>query len=558
MENKYVTLPERFTERMTALLGDEAVAFFESLKSSRYYGLRRNPLKGAAAAGFFEALKPIPWTGTGYYYEEELRPGKHPYHEAGLYYIQEPSAMAAAEALIPRPGERILDLCAAPGGKSTHAAGFMDQQGLLVCNEIHPARAKILSQNIERMGIANAAVTNMEPAALVPVFREFFDGILVDAPCSGEGMFRKDETAIREWSEDHVKLCAARQDTILDCAAAMLRPGGRIVYSTCTFAPEENEQSVSRFLLRHPEFTVRRPDIADWFSPGRPEWACLREESDHTGVWEDNEGMKLSKSPDADQARILAELKDTVRIWPHKAAGEGHFLALLIKCGDAECAAEAANSETSYSSGRLSGDEFSKAGSQSESALRGKSPAAVTRAAKSAKKKRPDPAAEGISLFEDFCRETLVHADRLLAGRRFLLFGDNLYLAPDELPAIDGLRVLRPGLHVGTLKKGRLEPSHALAMFLHPDEVRESSELGSGDLAARYLRGEAIAEDALLQESLSEDGISREAQPDERCAGESFARRGWVLATADGCSLGWSKAAGGVLKNHYPKGLRKG
>ena len=211
MEN--ISLPEAFVEKMSRLLGDGAGSFFESYERERSFGLRVNPLKaGERLPEFLSGLERIPWSREGFYYPEELRPGKHPLHEAGAYYIQEPSAQACAEALDPRPGERILDLCAAPGGKSTHLAGKMEQKGLLVCNEIHPARAKILSQNIERMGIGNAVVTNMEPAGLVPGFREFFDGIAVDAPCSGEGMFRKDENARLEWSPAQVAVCAARQD----------------------------------------------------------------------------------------------------------------------------------------------------------------------------------------------------------------------------------------------------------------------------------------------------------------------------------------------------------
>ena len=184
-------LPKDFVKKMQRLLGDEAEEFFNSYNEIRRFGLRLNPLKcGDETPEYVSGLKKIPWAKEGYYYGEDMRPGKHPYHEAGLYYIQEPSAMAVAEALDPKPGERILDLCAAPGGKSTHLAGKMGQRGLLVCNEIHPARAKILAQNVERMGIANGVVTNMEPAGLVETFPEFFDGIVVDAPCSGEGMFR--------------------------------------------------------------------------------------------------------------------------------------------------------------------------------------------------------------------------------------------------------------------------------------------------------------------------------------------------------------------------------
>lgn len=246
-------LPEKFLARMQQQLGDEYDEYLRSLQRPRAVALRFNPLKGAIPALPFVG-EPVPWEPMGYYYDPDSRPGLHPYHEAGVYYLQEASAMASAALLEPQPGEIILDLCAAPGGKSTQIAGRMQGQGLLVSNEIHPKRAKILSRNIERLGIGNAVVTGEAPAALADRFPGFFHRIMVDAPCSGEGMFRKEEAAITDWSEENVEMCARRQAEILDCAAAMLRPGGRLVYSTCTFAPQEDEETVEAFLARHPEF----------------------------------------------------------------------------------------------------------------------------------------------------------------------------------------------------------------------------------------------------------------------------------------------------------------
>ena len=468
-------LPEAFAEKMRTLLGEEADDFFNSYEEERRYGLRINPLKcGEQIPEYVQGLNRIPWAKEGFYYDNTMRPGKHPYHEAGVYYIQEPSAMSVAEALEPKPGERILDLCAAPGGKSTHLAGKMAQKGLLVCNEIHPARAKILAQNVERMGIANAVVTNMEPAGLVPVFRGFFDGIVVDAPCSGEGMFRKDENARNEWSPDHVILCANRQDQILDCAAAMLRYGGRIAYSTCTFSPEENEQSVERFLERHPEFHLERPVCAEHFSEGY--------------------------------------IADTVRIWPHKVDGEGHFLALLVK-GEWSERSEAVN------------DSFLMEIKKEKSAKKG---------GKGTGRNAVKGAVPDLGDFYSFCEDMLTDSQWVLNEKRFLTFGENLYLVPQEMPEMNGLKVLRPGLHVGVLKKGRLEPSHALALFLKKENVTRSLEIGSADQAEKYLKGETL--------TIPED---------------QAALKGWVLVTTDGYSLGFGKADRGVLKNHYPKGLRK-
>lgn len=508
-------LPQAFAERMNRLLGEEAQAFFESYDKERRYGLRINPLKGngvrEAVLDAFSGLEPIPWTETGYFYEEEARPGKHPLHEAGAYYIQEPSAMAVAEELEPKPGERILDLCAAPGGKSTQLAGKMGQEGLLVCNEIHPARAKILSQNIERMGIGNAVVLNMAPGELVPFFPGFFDGIVVDAPCSGEGMFRKDETAVQEWSGARVSQCAERQDGILDCAATMVRGGGRIVYSTCTFAPEEDEQAVSRFLSRHPEFTLVRAKGEAFFSPGRPEWA---------------DGN--------------LELKKTVRIWPHKAAGEGHFLAVLKKTGesggDDARGREMAESAGEKTAVRLAGgctkDDFAP-GEKNGRTRREKG--GKDRGGKGREKNGQQEAKreleQMIAAFYAFAEEALSDTERLFSGRKFLAFGDNLYLVPEALPSLNGLKVLRPGLHLGTVKKGRLEPSQALAQFLRADEAKQTAELSTEE-AARYLRGESLSAPEIKE-------------------------KGWTLLTVSGLSAGWAKAVDGVLKNHYPKGLRR-
>ena len=291
---------------MKKLLVAEFDAFAASYDRPRNVGLRRNPQKGAQLALPEFGLTPVPWCADGFYYDAAARPGLSPLHEAGCYYLQEPSAMAPAELLDVQPGMRVLDLCAAPGGKSTQLAAKLAGCGLLVCNEIHPKRAQILAQNIERMGIANTLVLNEHPKNLSPRFDGYFDRVLVDAPCSGEGMFRKEEAAVADWSEETVAMCAARQIEILRTAASLLRPGGRLVYSTCTFAPQENEGTISAFLQEHPDFSVI-PIGSPYFSPGRPDWI-------------------------ADPA---AGLEGTARLWPHHLRGEGHFAAVLQKSGDA-------------------------------------------------------------------------------------------------------------------------------------------------------------------------------------------------------------------------------
>lgn len=430
-------LPEKFLARMQQQLGDEYDEYLRSLQRPRAVALRFNPLKGDIPALPFVG-EPVPWEPMGYYYNPDSRPGLHPYHEAGVYYLQEASAMASAALLEPQPGEIILDLCAAPGGKSTQIAGRMQGKGLLVSNEINQKRAKVLSRNIERLGIGNAVVTGESPAALADRFPGFFHRIMVDAPCSGEGMFRKEEAAITDWSEENVEMCARRQAEILDCAAAMLRPGGRLVYSTCTFAPQEDEEAVEAFLARHPEFETESVN-APWFQESRP-------------------GM--------------------YRLWPHKLLGEGHFAAVLRKM---DCREETADVNPD--------------------------------------KPMPLPKA-----FLTFAKEL----DIALPDGQAVTFGDTLYWMPPQMPALHRLRVLRPGLELGTLKKDRFEPAHALALWLKHCKNEISLSPESKELAA-YLHGEAIP-----------------------CT-----VRGWCLVKVGAYSLGWGKGDGNQLKNHYPKGLRK-
>jgi NOL1/NOP2/sun family putative RNA methylase len=290
---------------MHALLGDEFPAFRASYDEPPQPGLRVNTLKVTPER--FLQMAPFELEPAGLAPEtcvvsEEDRPGAHPYHAAGLYYLQDPSAMAVTLLLNPQPGERILDLAAAPGGKSTHIAARLAGQGVLVANEVHPKRVWALAENLERWGARNAIVLNEGPERLADHLAGHFDGVLLDAPCSGEGLFRKNPAARLEWSPALVDGCARRQDALLAQAAKLVRPGGVLVYSTCTFSPEENEGVVSHFLRDHSEFelasTVRLPG----FQPGHPEWAPDR-------------------GPDA--------LRRAIRIWPHIGPGEGHFAAVL-------------------------------------------------------------------------------------------------------------------------------------------------------------------------------------------------------------------------------------
>ncbi len=392
-------LPEKFIERMKKQLPkDEWEAFFASYETPPKKGLRVNPLK--ISAGEFEKISPFPlekiaWEDNGFIAEAE-KLGAHPYHFAGAYYSQEPSAMCAVPLLDVKAGERVLDLCSAPGGKGTQIAGKMQGRGLLVLNEPVFARAKILSQNVERMGVKNALVLCATPKELASVFPACFDKILVDAPCSGEGMFKKNaEEAFEEWSEENVSLCALRQAEILSEATKMLRVGGRLAYSTCTFSEEEDEGQVRDYLEKHPEMRL------------------LRQE----------------------------------KLYPHKVAGEGHFVALFEKTDGLV---------------GLPKEKKTNVKKQTEQAYR--------------------------AFEKDFFTERF--ADVLYEN------GDVVFALPN--PAFDwgSLQVLRVGVRLGEMKNGRFEPDHSLAMSAKKGEVRRSLDLSvSDERVNKFLRGETIESD---------------------------------------------------------------
>ena len=254
---------EYFEQRERALLGDRFDVLYAAPQETAERGvtvsaLRSSPEQFAAKADF--PLEASPFCKAAFVVHQpddlKFRPGRHPYHHAGVFYSQEPSASSAAPLLGVQPGMRVLDMCAAPGGKSSQLAAALQGRGVLVSNEYVAARADILKSNLERMGVPNAVVLNEAPARIADALPEFFDRVLVDAPCSGEGMFRKEPVARQQHCEALVKQCAELGAEILDCAAAVLAPGGQLVYSTCTFAPEEDEGQVAAFLQRHPEFTL--------------------------------------------------------------------------------------------------------------------------------------------------------------------------------------------------------------------------------------------------------------------------------------------------------------
>jgi 16S rRNA C967 or C1407 C5-methylase (RsmB/RsmF family)/NOL1/NOP2/fmu family ribosome biogenesis protein len=477
-----LTLPTRFRERMRELLGTEADLLEASLARPPQVGLRVNTLKLSPSE--FQALSPwpmskVPWCPAGFVLDSGaaaagLRPGVHPFHAAGLYYLQDPSAMAVAEVLAPRAGERILDLAAAPGGKSTHLASLSGDGGLLVANDVHGGRARELSRNLERWGTRRTVVTNSSALELAARWPERFDAVLLDAPCSGEGMFRKTPEALDQWSESLVAECAARQEALLPLAARLVRPGGRLVYSTCTLGPAENEQVVAAFLAGDPRWRTEEPDLPG-VDRGRPDWA---------------------HGPRA------GELAGAVRLWPHRSVGEGHFIALLRR-EPAEPSYEQAPEEAPERRTR--------------------------RSAKGRRGASHRPGHASAALWREFIAGELT-ADPL-PGFDLRPRPDGLYAVPPSAPTLGGLRVLRPGLWLGNEVRGRFVPSHALALGLRPTEAARTVDLSPDDpLLASYLRGAEL-------DSAGDDG--------------------WVLVTVARAPVGWGRRARGIVKNHYPKGLRR-
>jgi 16S rRNA C967 or C1407 C5-methylase (RsmB/RsmF family)/NOL1/NOP2/fmu family ribosome biogenesis protein len=426
--------PPAFMALMAQLLGSEAGAFFDALHQPPVRALRLRD-----AVRFFpkeDLLSPVPWSQDAWYVQPASALGTNPLHQAGAYYLQDASAMVPAAALAPQDGARVLDLCAAPGGKSVQLA-HMVPHGLLLANEINPSRAQVLSANVERMGLANCMVTCMPPDKLAARLPQAFDYVLVDAPCSGEGMFRKNPTAHSMWSPEHVAGCARRQMDILRSAATLTAPGGRMAYSTCTFNTTENEGVVDAFLQEHPGWTP-----VPFALPGLP------------------------AAPDG-----------RLKLWPHRIAGEGQFVALLQKPEDVR---------PTYA------------------------PPFVPRADQAALR-------DAHTLMKEIIAQGL---------RPDALLGTTAVVLPPACLPVDGLVLLRLGLHAVRQVGRSLRPDHALALSATP-----TIQVPVNEAEARaFLRGETLPVPLSL--------------------------RGWTAPSLSGFALGWGKAVDGVLKNHVPKGLR--
>lgn len=458
-------LPEKFENRMKELLGEEFPLFLQGFEEERHGGIRFNSLKlekekWEAVAPF--VMEGVPWIPNGYYYQLMDQPAKHPYYFAGLYYIQEPSAMTPAAVLPVEPGDRVLDICAAPGGKSTELAAKLKGKGVLVANDISSSRAKALLKNLELFGVKNAVVLSEAPGKLTNRFYHYFDKILVDAPCSGEGMFRKSPAIMKNWEQYGVEYYHKLQLEILDAVIPMLKPGGLLLYSTCTFSPEEDEGSLQYILEHYNDMHVIPAGFTyEGFSPARPDWIPNGRE----------------------------EIKNAVRLWPHKLKGEGHFVALLQKD-------EAGGAETfAYKTGNNVYDIK----------IQTLPPPKLTKEAE----------------------EFFGHLDLPLPRERLLVREDRVCLIPEDIPDLQGLRVMRSGLLLGEMKKNRFEPSQALACALRAEEYDTVYRLDvSEEDVLRYLKCETITARADL--------------PD-----------GFVLVCAGDYPIGWAKAQSGVLKNKY-------
>ncbi|MBU5460291.1 RsmB/NOP family class I SAM-dependent RNA methyltransferase [Anaerostipes sp. MSJ-23] len=449
-------LPVEFEAKMRKLLGEEFSSYEQHLDDPAYYGIRVNTLK-ISVADFLKIcpfnVTPVPWTDNGFYVSREERPSRHPFYYAGLYYIQEPSAMTPASYLPVEPGDKVLDLCAAPGGKSTELGAKLKGKGILVSNDVSVSRTKALIRNIEMFGIRNSVVLCTEAKYMVPSLHGFFDKILIDAPCSGEGMFRKGSNELKNWEQKGSEPYAKLQREIVDDAVKLLKPGGMLLYSTCTFSPEENEQVIEYMLEHNDDLSLVPMKMCGGFDHGHPEWT-------------------LSKRED---------VKHCIRLWPHKIKGEGHFLALLQKAPGKE-------EVLSYE-----------------------------------KIKTPKLSDETKQFFKDCKMPIDWNHVREHQGKLFYL--------EEDLPKLEKIRVLRKGLFLGEMKKGRFEPSQSFAVALRPEEFEKYISFDLEDeRTIRYLKCETLNVDIHTE--------------------------GMHLIGTGGFPLGWGKIKKGRMKNKYASSWR--
>ncbi len=466
-----IIYPPEYITAINQLLKEESAQFWDSITSlPAYSGLRINPLKtekNLLVEGLQVELQPLAWADDGFQIPPGSRLGKHVFHAAGAYYLQEPSAMVPVTVLNPQPGDLVLDLCAAPGGKTTQIQSQMNNQGFLLANDANPRRVESLGRNVERWGSRNTSITCETPQRLTEHFGAFFDRVLVDAPCSGEGTFRAEPGEIKKWSINFTTRCGAIQDEILWFAGKLVRPGGILVYSTCTFNQHENEGSIERFLMNNPDFSLDSIPHVPGFRSGIP----------------------LPGSAHYDLTR-------TVRIWPHQATGEGHFIARLVKSG--------------HSLGSRKVNETAKRGMDSDQI-------------------------ESYSNFFNTTMNLTPSTNDFAPGiARLQAYGNQLYLVPPHSPSLEGLRVHHWGWWLGTFKTDQFIPSPALASGITREDSQKVLEFPVDDPGLKsYLRGSPIR-------SLQETG-----DPGK-----------WVLICVGDYSLGWGKIITNQLKSYLPSWLR--
>ena len=438
---------ELFKEQMKDLLKDDYLAFEDALNQPNQKAIYINPIKEDVISHLDERyIQKHPVVKDGYIFDHLHYPlGKSPYFSCGLYYIQEPSAMLVSHFLDIEKDDFVLDMCAAPGGKTCAVASRLGPQGLMIANDFVALRAKILSENIERFGLTNTMVTNCDPVVFAKQLPSFFDKIILDAPCSGEGMFRKSDAAIDTWSPEKIQECAYIQKNLIDAAMTLLKPGGKLIYSTCTYNTVENEDQI-HYILDHYNCTLLPLEKSHGMQPGK-------------------------------------DMPEVVRLYPHLYRGEGHFIALIQK-----------NEESST---------------------------------KKIKTIKPNIHKQNLTLVQDFYKRYL-NIDMPLH-----LYDNNnhIYAIQPHFPELKGIRILRNGLYLGECKKNRFEPSLALALTLHKQDVKQYYSYPENDEhISRYLKGEAI---------------------------EGSDQKGYGVLFVDDYPLSFYKESQHLAKNLYPKGLRR-
>ncbi len=474
-----MTLPEKFKERMTAMLGktEAEKLFYAICEKEAVKAFRVNKIKTDVDS--FERSNPkIDRKKTAFppdaYITHEEFPSVYPCHHTGAVYMQDLSAMSTVTAAEIPEGAYVLDTCSAPGGKTGQLAASVGERGVVVANEYDRKRCRILQGNIERMGAKNTVICSDDTAVLAKTYPEIFDIVLCDAPCSGEGMFRKNERAVGEWSEENVKMCARRQREILANAAECVKPGGKLIYSTCTFSLEENEENVAWLLSVRPDFS-------------------LAEVTDELKA-QTSDGISIDGQPDMTPCR---------RIYPHLSLGEGQFIALLERNGAQSGGANANRTKEKIRDRRDGRRENKKSRNELD----------AVRAAK------------------EFLEENLTCG---ISGELIML-GNYVFLSPNIV--LPEHNVFAAGVCIGEFRNGRIIPHHQLFSAFGKDFKLKIELSGEMDETKKYLSGEEISVDGLIE---AEDG--RES--------------GWAAVMIDGCAAGGAKISGGYAKNHYPKGLR--